>query len=54
MLSERSQSQKATYYITLFIRNIWICKSMETNWISGCLELEEWVDLEVKASVVFY
>ena len=27
---------------------------METKWISGCLQLEEWVDLEVKASFFSY
>ena len=41
MLSERSQSQKATYYMLPFIQNVQNRQIYrDRKWISGCLGLE--------------
>ena len=40
MLSERNQSQKATYCMVPFIRNVQDSKPIETEQIRGCLGLD--------------
>lgn len=40
MLSERSQSQKSIYCVTLCIRNVWISKSRDRKKITVCQGLE--------------
>lgn len=40
MLSERSQSQKSIYCMTLCIRNVWISKSRDRKKITVCQGLE--------------